>query len=230
MIKEKINAGLFFQGICITDANKMTNEFLELMQRAGVRELWFGIESGSPAMRKKLNKEGSIKQIVNVNKILSDYKFSIQCNFMSGFPGETKNDVRDTIRLIFQLMKDNKKTACRPMTPFVPYPGTVLYDEAKRKGFIEPKTIKEYITFFSDINKQYKSFPWIRSPQKLEKIHLLSMFYNKDLQYINSTLVKWLIRLYRPIANYRLKKQIINYMPEYQIFRFFRRLFGFGFK
>ncbi|MCF7861305.1 B12-binding domain-containing radical SAM protein [Candidatus Woesearchaeota archaeon] len=225
IIKEELKVGLFFQGICITDADKMDHEFLRLMEHAGVRELWFGIETGSERLRKLLKKKGTIKEITRVNRKLAEYKFSVQCNFMSGFPTETVTDTKDTINLIFRLMHDNPKTACRPMTPFVPYPCTEIMELTADYGYREPQSVDEYIGFFSNIGKH--RFPWVISPTKQDKIHLLSMFFTKDLQY---TGLSPILKIYEPIARFRLKNQYVSFMPEYYLFNLIRQIFGFGFK
>jgi anaerobic magnesium-protoporphyrin IX monomethyl ester cyclase len=227
IVQEKLDVGLFFQGICITDADRMDYDFLKLMEKAGVRELWFGIETGSERLRKLLKKKGTVRQVLRVNRKFAGFRFNIQCNFMSGFPTETRADIRSTVHLIYRLMQDNPNTACRPMTPFVPYPCTEIMQLTARYGYKEPQSINEYIDFFRNSRKQLRKFPWVKSPVENDKLHLLSMFYTKDLQYTGLSL---LMGIYEPIARFRLKKNFTSFMPEYYLFDLIRNLFGFGFK
>jgi radical SAM superfamily enzyme YgiQ (UPF0313 family) len=119
-------------------------KFMEHLLESGCKVMQFGIESGSLRIIKEINKKIEIDKVIEVNKKLSEYPLSIRYNFIIGFPGETKDDINDTLNLIDTLQNDNNHVE----TPFVniynPYPGTHLYEKALKYGFEEPKNLQEW--------------------------------------------------------------------------------------
>jgi radical SAM superfamily enzyme YgiQ (UPF0313 family) len=62
-----------------------------------------------------------------------------QAFFMLGGPGETKETLKETIEFAIKLDPDNAQFAAA-----VPYPGTEMYEESVRKGYLKAKTWEDY--------------------------------------------------------------------------------------
>ena len=58
---------------------------------------------------------------------------------MLGGPGETKETLKETIDFAVRLDPDNAQFAAA-----VPYPGTEMYEEATRKGYLKAETWEDY--------------------------------------------------------------------------------------
>ncbi len=116
-------------------ADKVDLELLTLMQRAGVQRVWFAPESGSQKtldniIKKKMKLEDCDKAIHMAKSVGLD----VTCFLVIGFPEETIDDVKQTIKYGHKLRKlgcDSIWISC-----VVPYPGTELYDSCVKKGIL----------------------------------------------------------------------------------------------
>jgi anaerobic magnesium-protoporphyrin IX monomethyl ester cyclase len=122
-------------------------ELLGLMKRAGWETISIAPESGSKRtlarMRKNLDVDiipGKVREIQNAGLKVVGF-------FVLGYPGETKEDLRETVRLIRK---------CRfnffYLNNFQPLPGTPIYDELLASGEIEAGTLP---TDYSDGRRVY---------------------------------------------------------------------------
>ncbi len=215
IIDEKLDIFWEAQGITINSALKMDENYLELLTRSGLKKVHFGIESGSERILKKVNKNLNIDNVLKVNKVWSRYNIVIQYNFMCGFPGETNEDLRKTIKLVFRLMRENRKALISPLCPYTPYPGTALYQNDLESGFSKKKTLEDWI------EANYGDNLWESKERKdiLSALFFTSMFLDshRSKDMISSKMMKILIDLYRPIARFRIKYLFFKFMPELKI-------------
>lgn len=112
--------------------NCLDDEMLELMKKANfIRRVSVGIESGVPRVRKLMNKRLSQKDIYRGLELLNKHGFHTSGNFILGFPGETKEEMEQTIRLALKL-----KLWGAAFTPFIPLPGSVATNKLIAQGKI----------------------------------------------------------------------------------------------
>jgi radical SAM superfamily enzyme YgiQ (UPF0313 family) len=118
----------------------LDEELLVLMEKAGFYSIAIGIESGSnrilKLMRKRLTTE-LIREKVDLIKRRTG--MNITGFFMMGYPGETKEEVLETIEFAKSIRIDKAS-----FTHVMPLPGTELWDVYKRRV----KDI-DWINFFS---------------------------------------------------------------------------------
>ena len=79
---------------------------IEGLKKNGCKELFMGIESGS----KKINKMGSVCDIIKVAKALLENGIDLKGYFIYGFPGETKQDFEETYQLAYGLKEISTHT------------------------------------------------------------------------------------------------------------------------
>jgi len=107
------------------------NAELEGIAKAGCKELFIGIESGSPAILKAIHKTEDIRVITNsVSRVLA-MGISVKGYFICGLPDETLEDLDKTVELATNLTNIRKRGAGRfrnSTFQFRPYLGTELYD------------------------------------------------------------------------------------------------------
>ncbi|HEX5082874.1 MAG TPA: PhpK family radical SAM P-methyltransferase [Blastocatellia bacterium] len=75
-------------------------EAIELMARSGCKGVFLGIESGSPAILKNMNKAATIEKYEKGMALLRDNGILTFGSFIVGFPGETDETVNETIEFI----------------------------------------------------------------------------------------------------------------------------------
>jgi radical SAM superfamily enzyme YgiQ (UPF0313 family) len=100
--------------------DSLDKELLQLMRKAGFRrEVAVGIESGSERILKIMKKNLSLDLVREKVSLLNAVGFRPIGYFIVGFPGETKEDIKKTLRLALEL-----KLSAAAFTPFAPMPGT----------------------------------------------------------------------------------------------------------
>ena len=99
-------------------------EMARMMKEAGCSMLYPGVESGSPEIRKRLNKRISNEEIIHAFQAARKAGLRTGACFMLGAPGESTETVEESIELA-KLIRPHK-IALNIVTP---YPGTAIYDE-----------------------------------------------------------------------------------------------------
>lgn len=102
-------------------ADYIDDEMVEKMKAAGVYRVALGIESGSLRIQKMISKSLDIKILKQVVSKLTQANISVNGFFMLGFPGETREEMEQTIRFACEL---DLSTALFSLV--IPNPGTEL--------------------------------------------------------------------------------------------------------
>jgi anaerobic magnesium-protoporphyrin IX monomethyl ester cyclase len=115
--------------VCSSTVKQVDYEMARMMKEAGCSMLYVGVESGSPEIRKRLNKRISNEEIIHAFRAARRAGLRTGACFMLGAPGETAETVQESIELA-RLIRPHK-IALNIVTP---YPGTAIYDEHVDKG------------------------------------------------------------------------------------------------
>lgn len=95
-------------------------ETIELMAKAGCEGVFLGVESGSDAMLKRMNKTARRKHYLQAVPLLNAAGISTHASVIIGFPGETLDTVAETISLIEEARPETYRAQlwyCDPITP-----------------------------------------------------------------------------------------------------------------
>lgn len=120
-------------------ADMMEREMIRAMKRAGTFRITYAIESGSPAVQKRMKKFLNLDKAVRTISWTAEEGINTGGFFMFGFPDETRREMEDTVEF-----------ACRSLFHtasffyLIPFPGTDSYEDALRRGY-PPARIKEVI-------------------------------------------------------------------------------------
>ncbi len=110
-----------------------------MLYEAGCRWIFFGIESGSDDVLRKIHKNIDKQLIKPTIECLRKIGITSICSFIIGFPDETVEQLKDTVKLI-----DSINANLTPIYHFTPLPGTELFDcLVKAKRYRAPDTLKE---------------------------------------------------------------------------------------
>lgn len=116
---------------------KHHDDLFEKLRESGCDELFIGIESGSLQIREMIHKEGAIEDVKWVVSNLLKEGIDVKGYFICGFPGETGEQMQETVFLADELKHMSKEFVgnFRAVAfQFRPYHGTELYDRLVEKG------------------------------------------------------------------------------------------------
>jgi len=125
--------------IAMGRVDTVDEELLRAMRNAGCDNIYLGVESGSQEILKRLKKGIQLSQVERAFQVARKVGIKTQAFFMLGGPGETKETLKETIDFAVRLDPDNAQFAAA-----VPYPGTEMYEEATRKGYLKAETWEDY--------------------------------------------------------------------------------------
>lgn len=114
----------------------MIDEKVNIISQAGARRVSIGIESGDEDIRKNiLNRQYSQETVVSAFRTARKYGLITHAFTMLGFPGEDRNSLKKTYRLLRKAQPDTVQTAI-----FYPLPRTKLYERVVNEGLFDPGT------------------------------------------------------------------------------------------
>ena len=133
-----------------TRADLISRELLKEMKDAGCRTIFFGVESGSPRILRKINNDITLQQVVHAFKLCREERIQIACSFMLGIPGETANDMKATFKFAKKLDPD----WCS-FDIFIGYPDSALYREIMQKGLYD--RVEDFLAYVKTEDFNYES-------------------------------------------------------------------------
>ena len=110
----------------LSRVDTIDKEMLSRMKHAGCTHLTFGVESGSQKILDLLGKRITVEQIVNAFQWVKDVGIKAGLFLIIGVPGETKEDLEMTKRIIAKL-----EPALIEVSYLTPIPGTEIYEMTK---------------------------------------------------------------------------------------------------
>jgi len=124
-IKEK---NVYIPYEIITRADRINEEVILLLKESGCFRIWIGAESGSQKIIDAMDRRVDVETVREM--IILSRKHGIEAGtfIMLGYPGETKADIKETIRHL-QLSNPDYYT----VTIAYPIKGTRLYEEIEEK-------------------------------------------------------------------------------------------------
>ena len=98
------------------------------LARAGCENVWMGAESGSQKILDAMDKGTTVEQIYSATTLLKKHNILPSFFIQFGYPGETKEDILKTIRMINELVPFDIGISVS-----YPLPGTIFYERVKKE-------------------------------------------------------------------------------------------------
>ncbi len=112
---------------------------LKHLKESGCHTIYVGAESGSQKSLDRVRKGITLDQTREAVRLIKQAGIGVFGSFIIGIPGETREDIKKTIRFAMEIDPDLIQfTVCTP------YPGTPLYEYAKKEGLLLTGDWKEY--------------------------------------------------------------------------------------
>jgi len=177
LIKERVNIEWAASG----RVNLVDRALLRKMRKAGCRALGYGFESGSQKILDIMKKGADIAQAERAIELTRKAKISVEGAFMFGMIGETEETINETVEFIKRTDLDINR-----LFYTTPYPGTPLYDMAKKKNRI-PEDEDKYV---SSLGEMYSTFLVNLTDMEGEKLKRLKEDAEKKIRKNFSVRVK----------------------------------------
>ena len=123
-----------------------------------------GAQTGSDRLLKIINRGHTVDDIINATEALTRAGFRVDLDFIFGLPGETREDLEETIRVIERLVAMGARIHGHT---FMPLPGTPFADAPP--GKLDPWLKKR---LFKLLGKGLVYGDWLKQEKEAEIIHL----------------------------------------------------------
>ncbi|MDO6596407.1 radical SAM protein [Oceanihabitans sp. 2_MG-2023] len=156
---------------CITRAERLDDEILQLLKEAGCFRIWIGAESGSQKIIDAMDRRVDVNVVKEAIQKTNALGIETGTFIMVGYPGEDEEDIRETISYL-------KAANPTHFTITIAYPikGTSLYNEIENKITVQPNwetTTDREIDFKRTYSRKYYDFAVRRIVNEVN--------YNKEL-------------------------------------------------
>ncbi|MBA3066615.1 B12-binding domain-containing radical SAM protein [bacterium] len=118
--------------MCNSRADKVDYELLMRMKKSGCMGISFGVESGVQGILDNAEKNITISQIENAFRLCNLAGIQSLAHIIFGLPGETKKSINETIDFVIKIKPAYAQFYCA-----IPFPGTVFYRDAVKKGWLD---------------------------------------------------------------------------------------------
>ena len=135
LCKEIIDSNISIRWACNTHAATIDREMVKWMKKSGCWMIAPGIENASQVVLDNVNKGATVSQIREAVEIIHSEGIEVWGYFVLGLPGETKESIKETIKLSKDLPLDMANFAVGS-----PYPGTKFFNQAKEQGWISNRS------------------------------------------------------------------------------------------
>lgn len=221
-----MNTRLAFDGGFRPDA-RLNEELFQVFKSAGCKHVNFGAESGSPLILKYIKKDLTVEDIIRSAELCKKYDIGATYNWMIGFPGETIDDIFESLNTIDRI------NAIIPNVSHVaaiysPYPGSALYEETIKYGWKPPRAFEGW-----DKNREEMEYSYIKDIWYLRSVIFSSYFLyafntsSRDLK-INNWFYTAVGAVLRRTAKLRWRYRYFGLPLEYKLLllgvKFFKNL------
>lgn len=104
----------------------LRGDTISALRRAGCRTVWVGAESGSQKILDAMEKGTTVGQVYEATHKLKEAGIRVGFFLQYGYPGETREDIERTLKMVRECMPDEIGVSVS-----YPLPGTKFYERVK---------------------------------------------------------------------------------------------------
>lgn len=178
----------------------LQENYIKDLTRAGCDNIWMGAESGSQKILDAMDKGTTVEQIYRSSALIRKYGMKPSFFIQFGYPGETKDDIKKTIRMINELLPHEIGISVS-----YPLPGTTFFEKVKND-------LKEK-TNWTDSDELALMFSNTYQPAFYKQLYrYVHMNYRAHIAWKN---IKQIIRKPASATFYTIKKSVslFYYIP-----------------
>lgn len=114
---------------CNSRVDTIDDEVLQMMKASGCHSITYGIESADEGILKRIHKRISLEQARTAIALTKKHGITCRTSYMFGNPGDTWETMEKSVRFARETLPDFVY-----INILRPYPGTVVYDWARKEG------------------------------------------------------------------------------------------------
>lgn len=164
---------------CSARTDCIDKELLDVMADAGMKSIFFGIETGSPRMQQLINKKLKLDSAIELMEHLENRGVEYVASFIFGFPEETEEDLSQTIALIAKILALKKsrvqthlctfmggtelsqvyKSHMTPIETYSNITGSFAIKECKDLIEAHPELFQHMLEYKTELRSKLRYFP-----------------------------------------------------------------------
>lgn len=176
--KEYRGKGLDITWACNARADTLDLETMKEMKKSNCRLLIVGYESGSDEILKSIKKGFTIEQVKHFANNAKTADLLVHGDFIIGLPGETKETIELTRKLIKKVKPDILQVSVAS-----PFPGTEFYEWCKEGGYLLTDDPNEYLDEHGH-QKAIISYPELTNEEMVKEADAMLKRYYMSLSYV----------------------------------------------
>lgn len=210
---EIVRKNLKFEWWCESTVNLVDEELLKSMYKSGCRRIFYGVEHVNEKILKNIKKYQTKEQIIKVIKFTKKAGIHPVLPLMIGLPGETKESIKE----LTSFIKKAKPWNYHVIFP-IPHPGTVLYEQAKKNGWLLVEEKPENFYGTNDLAKPIIAIPPFTAKELIKarrKLHILPrlhpiMFINTLMDVYSRGGIKKISQVFKGAMRVVFNKPMVN--------------------
>ena len=199
-----IERSLDLEWFCNARVGTVDYDLLERMERAGCTTITFGVESGTQRVLDKIIKKGiTLEAVRETFKLVRKTNLILHATFMLGSPGETKEEIQQTIEFAKEINPDVAHFAIT-----IPFPGTEMFAMASEHGRLNFASWSDFHFFKSAVFESTEfDIDYIR--KALKKAYISFYFRPNYLLHQIKNISSW-AQLRRKLRGLRLLRNVLQ--------------------
>lgn len=125
---------------------RLSEDIWQLCKQSGLERVMIGMEAGTQEMLDWMQKDIKLQQLYDVAKLCIKYDIAINFSVIVGFPGESAESIRLTLKVVKEL-REMSPTFHMGIFYFKPYPGNKIADELLTNNYQFATTLEEWSNF-----------------------------------------------------------------------------------
>ena len=165
-----LDSGEEFYWNCSARTDRVDAELLDLMQAAGCRGIFFGIETGSQSLQMKIKKRLILPDALASLRATSDRGIQAAASLITGFPDESEDDFADTVDFFVEsLRSENVDPQLHILAPLADtpihqeYQDRLVFDDImsdmSHQGWNQDIEDRQLIGRFADVFPNFYAVP-----------------------------------------------------------------------
>lgn len=202
--------------------NIINEQMVQVLEKGNCECIFFGIESGDEEVLKKFGKGANVARNNKAIELMSKSHIDVTYSLITGHPWESDEIFYKTLDYADQLHRLHPR-AGMAIQPYLPLPGTRMYQSVVEMGFRPPQELKDWARYTHDENIYV---PWIsaKRSKELRAIYLISFMAFRFERKVRGSILTPLYYFLHKFSLWRWHRRFFSFYVEAWPFKIYKRL------